>query len=170
MASDLDMFTNEIQKKSYKAEKQDRFEQKVLLQLLRGLECRPGLATRTKYRLEGEFGMIWLMKNYPDFPVRLMTYKSSTTMSLPTLVKWPERTMAYKELQKARENYNEDGVGIIFASDGDELPEMILHDMCEWKIAPEGAWRVEIKNGLIIEPLTGFIQSVIFNDGWTLEE
>lgn len=168
--SDLDLFTDTIQTKTYKREKQERFEQKVLLQLMRGLEGRIGLAAELRRDAGDDFDMIWFLRNYPSFPVKLMTYKAAKTILLSTLVKWPERTAIFKELTDARENYGDTDVGIVFASDGDQLSEMVLHTKYQWQRADAAAWRIQLKGDLVIEPLDGFIAGVTENSGWILTD
>jgi len=168
MSADIDVFVDDIQTRSYARTKQIGFEQRALLILLRGLESVPGLATRFKTAIGSEFDLIWFSKNYQEFPVKLMSFKAAKAIPLTELVKRPEKTKVYKEFQNVLDNYGDTDVGIIFASDGDDMPELVMHDMAHWKMAPESKWRIELQGDLIIESLKDFIQSVRHNSGWQL--
>ena len=170
MTNDVDFFAGNMQDKSYFRQKQERFEHKTVLKLLRGLEVAPGIARRVGMRAGEHFGVVWIMQNYPNFPLRLTTFKAPTTVQLIDLVKWPERTRAYKELDKTRDDFAGDPVGIIFTSDGDGMQEMVMHEHVEWRKA-DGYWRVQlVGDKFILDPLDGFIESFKLNSDWRLTE
>ena len=166
--SDVDLFANKISDKSYFRQKQERFEQRVLLKLLRGLEPEAGMAKRVRFSVGDDFDFVWLTRTFPMFPARLMSFKAPSTVSLTDLVKWPERTRVYKELDRAREDFEGEPVGVIFTSDGDGMQEMILHEMVNWRQDPS-FWRICLAgDSMVIDPLDGFIASFKLASDWRL--
>jgi hypothetical protein len=169
--SDVDLFADDLQKKSYFRQKQERFEQRVLLKLLRAVEPVAGAAKSISRDAGDEFGLLWLMRIFPHFPINLITLKARSTVALTDLVKWPERTAVYKELERACDDYSgEDYVGIIFGSDGDGMQDMVLHDAILWSRSDK-YWRVLLPGGkYILDSLDGFIDAFKENTDWRLED
>lgn len=171
--SDIDAYI-ESQPKIWAAVKQDKFEQKVLLELLKGLEDKQGRAKHLAGMIGEKFGMIWLMQAFPSFPLSLATYKAPKPVQTFTLLKRPDKLSVYRELCELRENYPEQNVGLIFASDGDGLPEMVIHTMTHWRADPKH-WRIilpDVLNGspMYVDPLQGFIETFKDNCSWRVTE
>ena len=171
--SDIDSYVAE-QPKQWGTVKQDKFERRVLLELLKGLEDKPGRAKHLAGLVGEDFGMIWLMQSFPNFPLSLSTYKASKPVPTFTLLKRPDKLTIYRELCELRENYPDGEMGLIFASDGDGLPEMVIHTLTHWQPDPK-YWRIvlpDVLNGahMVVDPLQGFIETFKQYSSWRVDE
>lgn len=180
--SDINAYL-ETKPKQWAAQKQERFEQRVLRDLLRHLEDKPGLAKHLIDEAGEAFGSAWFARNFPTFPVRLSTYKSGKPIAIQRLLKHPDRLPIFKELEELAANYPLDEWGLIFASDGDGLPEMVVHTRVDWDV-PIDHWRLIlpeasmwlnkgddiIKRKWVVDPLMGFAGGVLSYTNWRLTE
>ena len=180
--SDVDDYVA-VQPRQWVVQKQDRFEQRVLLDLLRRLEDKPGLAKRLRFAVGDPFGCAWLANNCTDFPVRLSTFKASKPIATAVLLRNPQKLPIFRELTELADNYPDDHWALVFASDGDGLPEMVIHTRIDWDVEP-GYWRIilpeakmtlegvdgEIHRRWIIDPLDGFAEALKANSGWRVDE
>jgi len=161
-----------LQKKSDFRQKQERFDQKALLILLRGLEEEAGLASRLQKLVGDEFGLAWFVQACPNFPVRLASYKSAKKVPFTALMKKPEKSRIYTEMEEARDSYPDGLVGVIFASVGDGMPEMVIHNCTEAYLCKEEPyWRVELPGDeYVVDPLTGFVAMLKRAFDWRLSK
>ena len=171
--ADIDEFIK-LQPKCWTAVKQDKFEQRVLLDLLRGFEDKAGRAKHLAGLIGERFGMVWLNQAFPQFPLRLATFKAPKPVPTCTLLKRPDKLSIYRELCELRENYPTDNIGLIFASDGDGLPEMVIHTQTGWR--PDSKyWRLILPDVLndmymVVDPLDGFIAIFKEYSTWRLTQ
>lgn len=171
--SDIDDFVK-LQPKTWPAVKQEKFEQRALLALLRGLEDKAGRGKHLAGLLGERFGMVWLMQAFPNFPLRMATFKAPKPVQVQTLLKRPDNLSIYKELCELRENYPNEHLGLIFASDGDGLPEMVIHTHTDWAPCNEH-WRLVLPNKvgnkpMVVDPLNGFVTIFKEYSSWRLDE
>lgn len=169
--SDLDEFLNS-QTKPWSVEKQENYEHKALLILLRGLEAKAGMAKRIMEIAGAHFGMVWLMNHCPEFPLRLATYKAHRAIQVQTLLKRPDTLSIYREMTELRDNYGDTHMGLIFASDGDGLPDLIIHTRSDWN-ADLSHWRImlvddRLSGRWVVDPLEGFIETFKSYSSWRL--
>ena len=180
--SDIEAYLD-VQPKQWAVQKQERFEHRGLRDLLRLLEEKPGIARRVMERAGEDFGCTWFATNFPTFPVKLSTYKTPKPIATSVLLRNPHKLPIFRELCELADNYPTDEWGLLFASDGDGLPEMVIHTRIDWDV-PVGHWRITlpeskmyipgstgtIERKWIIDPLIGFAQCVRTYTKWRLTE
>lgn len=176
--SDIEDYFN-AQPKVWATQKQERFEHKVLLELLRGLEGKAGLASQLAKDAGDSFGCVWLGKRWPDFPMKLATHKAPKPVAVQLLLKRPDKLPIYRQICELRENYPEEQLGLLFASDGDGLPEMVIHTATHW-VPDVKYWRIiiphlpvlaeETQAHWVVDPLPGFISAFKDWSSWRLNE
>lgn len=172
--SDLEYFTT--LHRNIDGERQLRFEQRVLLKLLRSFETRPGTAIKIKRDTEDHFNFVWFNSYFSDFPVKLAAYKCRKTVPFIHLLKWPEQTQIFEEFLENRDNFTPDvPTGVIFASDNDEMGDMVLHTAVNLGLSSARHWRAwppmpiseAPGNVLLLDPIEGFTH-IVQQSGWRL--
>jgi hypothetical protein len=148
-----------VVERDYRREKQDRFEFRVLSALLRAFEPEPGWIRKLVDSARGEFNLVWFNDMYDNFPVKLATCKLGKTTHLVDILKRFEKLTLFKLLQEHADNYPEHPIGLVFASQGDKLPDLVVHN-AERLYRARGHWRVLLPAGFALDPLEGFIASV----------
>lgn len=170
---EVDVFAEMSLSKGKTKSKQLRFEQKVLLALLRKLEAKPGEAKHALDALGDEFNLGWLRSHYSDFPVDLMAYKLPKPVTLVELLKRPLKTSAYQQYLEAIDNFSEEAsLGLVFASDGDGLDELVMHNV-DVVMPYSKSWSATLQqtdaiagSRLYLHPLDGFAQAVADRYSW----
>ena len=155
-------------------QRQDRFDQKVVGIILRHFEVRAGLTAGVERELGDQLGLSWLMNTYEDFPVRLIAYKAKR-LSVPQLMQKPLTTAIYRQFQEAEANYPGEPLGVVFAAEGDGLPEMVMHNCCHYT-SLENQWRLQLgvfdgtkENRVVVDPLKGFLEMISVYTQWKFE-
>lgn len=157
------------------SDRQARFESIVVGKLLRGFERVPGYASSLLSGI-GSITLDWFNTEFASFPIRLVSYKFSGTLTITSLLKRWERTQLGRIFEEARDNYSEDstisGFGVVFASHGDGMMELIAHTA--YLSQDSRFWRIELpaariwEHPLHLDPLPGFIAAVKTQHDWSV--
>ena len=170
MNNPVDTFAaSQINGNDWKQKKQKRFEQSAVLKLLREFEPSAGFAKQAKTLAGEDFGTSWFNYVYADFPISVYTFKAYRTIPVSKLLKKPENTKIYDEFLEAQDNSGGGEAALIFASDGDDMTEMVMHNALSLPL-PTVSWSAMLPDiRCRLDSLKGFC-SAIRETGWEIKE
>jgi hypothetical protein len=160
----LDNFIQNMETHDYNTLKQKRFELRIVERLLHQLERHPGYAKRLMLEAGDQLGMAWLMTTFPNFPVRLGTYKAPEGVDILKFIVKPVTSKIWRAFQELAADYPHQAIGLVFASQGDGVGDLLLRNINADRATDYWITTLPTLEPTCLEPLEGFIAKLKRDD------